>query len=155
MHRWYGQPPCSIFARPCNCRSTLAGTALQDLRSTTRAFVTSPREAHHLDHRCRQVQPTAAYRVVCRLAFIRPWGSVVAGPSRRPAKTSSLCVSHQPRDAQIEKEALALIWAAERFSVDLVGLEATFQTDHQPLVTLLGKFALDVLSQRLQRFRIL
>ena len=58
------------------------------------------------------------------------------------------------RYAPIEKEALAVTWACERFSQYLVGLAFEIQTDHSPLVALLSKKRLDVLPVRIQRFRI-
>lgn len=58
------------------------------------------------------------------------------------------------RYAQIEKETLALTWAAERLESYLRGLHFTVETDHKPLVTLLGKSPLDLLPPRIQRFRM-
>ena len=40
--------------------------------------------------------------------------------------------------AQIEKEALACTWAAEKFSDYLLGKHFVMETDHKPLVSLLG-----------------
>ena len=58
--------------------------------------------------------------------------------------------------AQIEKEALAVTWACERFQDYLVGLQfhIEFQTDHKPLVPLLTSKNLDELPIRVQRFRL-
>ena len=60
----------------------------------------------------------------------------------------------EKRYAQIEKEALALTWACERFSDYLIGLQFHLQTDHKPLVPLLSNKNLDELPIRVQRFRL-
>ena len=44
----------------------------------------------------------------------------------------------ESRHAQIEKEALALVWSAEKFSDYVLGKPFLFDTDHKPLVPLLG-----------------
>lgn len=48
--------------------------------------------------------------------------------------------------------ALAVTWGAERFQDYLRGLTTTFETDHEPLITVLGQTALDTLPSRVQRF---
>ncbi|XP_064476237.1 uncharacterized protein K02A2.6-like [Ornithodoros turicata] len=54
----------------------------------------------------------------------------------------------------MEKEALALTSAAEKFDEYICGLRCTFETDHKPLVALLGLQQLDQLPLRIQRFRL-
>ena len=56
--------------------------------------------------------------------------------------------------AQIEKEALAFSWACKRFSLFLIGLKFSIQTDHKPLITLFSTKQLEELSVRVQRFRL-
>jgi len=51
----------------------------------------------------------------------------------------------QKRDAQIEKEALAVTWASKR-------LRDTVETDHKPLVPLLSSKNLEELPIRIQHF---
>ena len=60
----------------------------------------------------------------------------------------------EKRYAQIEKEALAVTWASERFKDYLIGLQYTLETDHKPLVPLLSSKNLEDLPIRVQRFRL-
>ena len=60
----------------------------------------------------------------------------------------------EQRYAQIEKEALSLTWACERFRDYLIGTKFLIETDHKPLVPLLGEKQLDQLPARIQRFRM-
>ena len=60
----------------------------------------------------------------------------------------------EQRYAQIEKEALALTWACDRFSDYLIGLDFHIQTDHKPLVPLFNTKALEQLPVRVQRFQL-
>lgn len=54
--------------------------------------------------------------------------------------------------AQIEKEALAITWAREEFSDYILGKSISMETDHKPLVPVLGRKSLDSLSPRVLRF---
>jgi len=56
--------------------------------------------------------------------------------------------------AQIEKEALALTWALEKFAEYVLGKSVVLETDHKPLVPLLGNKSLDLLPPRVLRFRL-
>ncbi|XP_065176961.1 uncharacterized protein K02A2.6-like [Sycon ciliatum] len=58
------------------------------------------------------------------------------------------------RYAQIEKEALGLTWACNRFSDYLIGKRFTLETDHKPLVPLFSTSALDSIPPRVLRFRL-
>ena len=60
----------------------------------------------------------------------------------------------EQRYAQIENEALATTWACERFSDYLIGKSFKIQTDHKPLVPLLGSKDIDSLPPCIQRFRM-
>ena len=56
--------------------------------------------------------------------------------------------------SQIEKEALALVWACEKFAVYILGKHIQIETDHKPLILLLGTTQLDSLAPRVLRFRL-
>ena len=58
------------------------------------------------------------------------------------------------RYAQIEKEALAITWACEKFSEYVLGKQILLETDHKPLFPLLGKKSLDSLPPRVLCFRL-
>ncbi len=75
--------------------------------------------------------------------------------SLRPVAYISRSMSPtEQRYAQIEKEALAITWACERFYDYLIGADFHVETDHKPLVLLLSTKLLDELPLRVQRFRM-
>ena len=61
----------------------------------------------------------------------------------------------EARHAQVEKEALGVKWACEKFSDFLVSLKIfNVETDHKQLLSLLKKKSIDKLTRRIQRFRM-
>ena len=72
--------------------------------------------------------------------------------SSQTVKTNLLHTSQEY--AQIEKEALAITWACDRFADFLMDLEFHIQTDHKPLVPLFSTKQLDELPLRVQTFRM-
>ena len=73
----------------------------------------------------------------------------------RPVAFASRALSEtELRYAQIEKEALALTWAVEKFSEYVLGKGIHLETDHKPLIPLLGQKSLDLLPPRVLRFRL-
>jgi len=58
------------------------------------------------------------------------------------------------RYAMIEKESLAITWACDKFDFYLVGRQFEIETDHKPLVNLLGEKDLSQLPLRVQRFKM-
>ena len=77
------------------------------------------------------------------------------GDAWKPVAFASRCLTEtESRYAQIEKEALALTWACEKFSEYILGKLFELETDHKPLVPILGKKCLDSLPPRVLRFRL-
>ena len=60
----------------------------------------------------------------------------------------------ETRYAMVEKEALAATWACEKFDYYLVGRKFQIETDHKPLVPILGEKDLSNLPIRVQRFKL-
>ena len=56
--------------------------------------------------------------------------------------------------AMIELEALGITWACEKFDFYLVGRIFEVETDHKPLISLLGEKDLSQLPLRVQRFKL-
>lgn len=81
---------------------------------------------------------------------------------QRHAETGSKPVAYASRAlsstkqcyGQIEREALASTWACERFAEFLIGKSFHTETDHKPLVPLLGSKSLDELPPRIQRLHM-
>ena len=60
----------------------------------------------------------------------------------------------EKRYAQIEKEALAITWACEKFTTYIPGSSFLIETDHKPLILLFYSKHLDSLSPHILRFRL-
>ena len=72
----------------------------------------------------------------------------------KPAVFASRSLTEtERRYAQVEKEALAITWACEKLSNYLLGKKFLIETDHKPLVALLGSKQLDTLPPRVLRFQ--
>ncbi|UYV71061.1 K02A2.6-like [Cordylochernes scorpioides] len=56
--------------------------------------------------------------------------------------------------AQIEKEALALTWAMDKFKYYIIGLEVELETDHKPFISIFSSKAVEYLSPRIQRMKL-
>ena len=76
------------------------------------------------------------------------------GEWRSIAYQSRSMTTTEQHYSQIEKEALAITWACDRFSHYLLGSTFQIETDHKPLVPLLSTRALDELPPRVLRFRL-
>ena len=60
----------------------------------------------------------------------------------------------EQRYSQIEKEALGIVWACDKFKDYILGKKISLETDHKPLVPLLGMTSLANLPPRILRFRL-
>ena len=78
----------------------------------------------------------------------------VEGNWRPVSYASRSLIDAETRYATIEKEALAICWACEKFCQYLIGLHFEILTDHKPLTSLLQHKRVDELPIRIQRFRI-
>ena len=76
----------------------------------------------------------------------------VEGTWKPVAYTSWSVSTTEERYAQIEKEALAITWACDKFSMYILGKNFEIETDHKPLVPLLTSKPLDNLPPRILRF---
>ncbi|ETW98423.1 MAG: hypothetical protein ETSY2_42830 [Candidatus Entotheonella gemina] len=73
----------------------------------------------------------------------------------KPVAFASRSMSEtERRYAQVEKEALAITWACDKFSMYILGKHFQIETDHKPLIPLLGSKQLDNLPPRILRFRL-
>ncbi|XP_064475825.1 uncharacterized protein LOC135389723 [Ornithodoros turicata] len=76
------------------------------------------------------------------------------GELRAVAFASRSLTQTEERYSQTEKECLAIVWAIQRFDQYLRGLSFLVETDHLPLIPLLGSKDLEMLPPRIQRMRI-
>ena len=74
---------------------------------------------------------------------------------RRPICYATRPLSEtEKRYAVIEKEALAVTWASEKFSDYVLGIPFVLETDHEPLTALLNSRELLMMPPRILRFRL-
>ena len=78
-----------------------------------------------------------------------------ANKEKKPvAFESRSMTSTEQRYAQIEKEALAITSACDKFKDYILGKDILTETDQKPLVPLFGSKTLDELPPRIQRFPV-
>ena len=115
-------------------------------------FVTTPPILSFFDVKKRtrvaaDASATGIGAVLEQLDFQNQW---------KPVQFASRSLTNcEKRYSNIEREALGITWACERFRDFLVGGDHfIILTDHKPLITLFGKKPLDELTPRIQRFRM-
>lgn len=92
---------------------------------------------------------TSSYGLGAVLLQVKDDGSI-----KFTAYASRSLTSTEQRYSQIEKGALATTWACETFADYILGKELKIETDHNPLIPLLGSKCLQDLPPRIQRFRM-
>ena len=83
---------------------------------------------------------------------------MMPGGEERPVAFASKTLSASEKNyAQLEKEALSIIYGVKKFHQYLFGRKFTLETDHKPLLTILGpKSAVPTLAAaRLQRWALI
>lgn len=116
---------------------------LKDIMSSTPTLIP-------FDLECETMLSTDASSYGLGAALLQRVGEVwmpVAYASRTMTAT-------EQRYAQIEKEALAICWGCSKFDYYLSGRRFRVETDHKPLVSVLGSKELAQLPLRVQRFRL-
>ena len=77
------------------------------------------------------------------------------GSCRLVAAASRSLNETEQKYAAIEKEALGVCWAMEKFAPYVLGMnQVVIQTDHKPLISLFGNKFLDKLPPRIQGFKL-
>lgn len=139
---------------------------LRELLSTKRAWMWGPHQEQAFSQvKAELTQPTVltlydprASIKVSADASSYGLGAVLlqqTNDSWRPVAYASRSLTEtERRYAQIEKEALAVTWACEKFTDYLLGCKFQIETDHKPLVPLLTTKHLDNLPPRVLRFRL-
>ena len=106
--------------------------ALYDARN--HAILSADTSSYSQDAVLRQTQPVGSLRLI--------------------AYVSRALTEIEQRYAQIEKEALTVTWACERFQGYLLGKKLKAEMDHKPLVPLLSTKPLDSVPVVVQPFRL-
>ena len=127
---WGHMQKQEAFGRLKTALSSSEVLALYDARN--HAMLSADASLYGLGAVLRQTQPDGS---LCPIAYV----------SRALTET-------EQRYAQIEKEALAVTWACERFQGYLLGKKFKAEMDHKPLVLLLSTKPLDSGSVGVQPF---
>ncbi len=107
----------------------------QSAFQTAKDLLTSSSVLAHYDpqHPIRLAADASAYGIGAVLSHVYP-----NGEEKPIAFVSRTLTASEKNYAQIEKEALALVFGVHRFHQYLYGRKFTLLTDHRPLTTILG-----------------
>ena len=130
-NQWHwGHEQQEAFKRLKTALSSSEVLALYDARN--HAILSADTPSYGLGAVLRQTQPDGSLRPI--------------------AYVSRALTETEQRYAQIEKEALAVTWACERFQGYLLGKKFKAEMDHKPLVPLLSTKPLDSVPVGVQPF---
>ena len=167
MRLWQCAINACLFVSQCICRTSLQLTGLLQTdqkwnwsRECKEAFqsakdrLTSSQLLTHYDPTLpmNMAADASAYGLGAVISHVFPDGS------ERPIAFASRTLTASERNyAQLEKEALSLVFGVKKFHQYLYGRKFTLVTDHQPLTTILGpkKGIPSLAAARLQRWAIL
>ena len=161
MMQYYGKfiPHLATLLQPLNsllCKDAKWKWTSECERAFTEAKETlaSPTVLAHCDSQLplRLAADASAYGVGAVISHVLPDGT------KRPIGYASRTLTGSERNyAQLEKEALSLIFAVRKFHPYLYGRKFTLYTDHKPLVTIFGpkKGVPTLAAARLQRWALL
>ena len=134
---------------------------LRELLSSKRAWLWGPSQQHAFKTELTQPTVLALYDPkaeikVCADAASSGLGAVPFQKfeeSWKPVMYASRSMSEtEARYVQIEKEALAITWACEKFHDHILGQNFSIESDHRPLIPLLSTKNLDTMPPRILRF---
>ena len=140
---------CPNLAELLSSKQTwIWGPAQQEAFEKMKAEITTPRVLAHYD--------VMADTKIIADASSYGLGAVLLqsnNDSWKPVAFASRSLTEtERRYASIEKEALAITWACERFSEYVLGKQIQLETDHKPLIPILGNKSLDSLPPRVLQF---
>lgn len=131
--------------------SWLWGPHQQQAFSAMKSLITRPSSLAHYDPDRATVIAADASRAGLGAVLLQ----VQPDGERRPVYFASRSLTPAELNyAIIELEALALTWAADRFSDYVLGMPFAMETDHKPLVPLMTITDLSRVPPRIQRFRL-
>ena len=126
------------------------GPAQQEAFEKMKAEITTPRVLAHYDvtadTKISADASSYSLRAVLPQSNNDSW-KTVSFVSRSLTET-------ERRYASIEKQALAITWASQIFSKYVLRKQIQLETDHKPLIPILGNKTLDSLPPRVLRFQL-